>query len=40
MAPRGPLNGSPEIATAAEAARKERISGSTFLSEEITVQIT
>ena len=37
---RGPLNGNPEIATAADAAKKERISGSTFLSEDMTVQMT
>ena len=39
-APRGPLNGNPEIATAAEAAMKDKTSGSTFLSDEMTVHIT
>ena len=40
IAPKGPLKGSPEIVTAADAARNERISGSTSLSEEMTVHIT
>ena len=39
-APSGPLNGRPDIATAAEAAMKDRTSGSTSLSDDITVQIT
>ena len=39
-APSGPLNGKPDMATAAEAAMKDRISGSTSLSDDITVQIT
>ena len=40
IAPNGPLRGNPDIATAADAAKKDKISGSTSLSEEITVQIT
>ena len=40
IAPNGPLKGNPDMATAADAAKKDKISGSTSLSEEITVQIT
>ena len=40
MAPKGPLKGKPDIDTAAEAAKNDKISGSTSLSEEITVQMT
>ena len=39
-APKGPLKGKPDIDTAAEAAKNDKISGSTSLSEEITVQMT
>ena len=39
-APKGPLKGRPEIANAAEAPKKDVISGSSSLSEERTVQIT
>ena len=39
-APSGPLNGRPDIAIAADAAIKDRMSGSTSLSDDITVQMT